>query len=79
MFVSFPNPRRLIFELPQYGVLRAFTRAMTGVILQWVRVPPGNGSPQPVAIGAVRGGNESPKHPDAKGRESGSASGQAVT
>src|SRR5206468_3024043 len=36
-------------------------------------------SPQPVAIGAARGGNESPKHPDVEGRESGSASGQAVT
>ena len=26
--------------------------------LQWVRVPPGNWSLQPEAVGAVRGGNE---------------------
>lgn len=33
---------------------RHVRRAMPGVVLQWVEVPPGNGSPQQVAIGAVR-------------------------
>jgi len=38
--------------------MKLFPCAVQGVNLQWVRVPPGNWSLQPVAVGAEEGGSE---------------------
>ena len=40
------------------GSMKLYPCAVQGVNLQWVRVPPGNWSLQPVAVGAVEGGND---------------------
>ncbi len=59
--VKIANAKSL--EVPIYTGLsqnpvKLFPCAVQGVNLQWVQVPPGNWSLQPVAIGAVEGGNE---------------------
>ena len=42
----------------EHFLLRMFSVPCKDGDLQWVRVPPGNWSLQPEAVGAVRGGNE---------------------